>query len=111
MATTPDYCIETVMAAQNRRGGFHRILTKKPGRSQTSSAISRLLRGSFKRVHPEIISWEAQMTELAQVLSRAAETKNGVESLKTKAIFSGLALLILLLSSKTYGLDLSVGFF
>jgi hypothetical protein len=51
------------------------------------------------------------MTDLAQVLSRTTEAKKGVVSLKAIAIFLGLVLLISFLSTKTYGLDLSVGFF
>jgi hypothetical protein len=50
------------------------------------------------------------MAALARILSRASGTTVEVETLKTIAMFGGVAVFVLLLLA-TYGLDLSVGFF
>jgi hypothetical protein len=52
-----------------------------------------------------------QMTELAQALSRGTGNKIDVEALKATSIFCGVSLLLALVATKTYGLDLSLGFF
>jgi hypothetical protein len=53
----------------------------------------------------------SQMTELAQALSRGTGNKIDVEALKATSIFCGVSLLLALVATKTYGLDLSLGFF
>jgi hypothetical protein len=51
------------------------------------------------------------MTAIAQVISRATGTRIDVDSLSAVLIFCGIGLAVTLLAIKSYGLDLSVGFF
>jgi hypothetical protein len=51
------------------------------------------------------------MAELAQALSRGTGNKIDVEALKATSIFCGVSLFLSLVATKTYGLDLSLGFF
>jgi hypothetical protein len=53
----------------------------------------------------------SQMAELAQALSRGTGNKIDVEALKATSIFCGVSLFLSLVATKTYGLDLSLGFF
>ena len=51
------------------------------------------------------------MTALAQVISRTTGTRIDVGSLSANVVFGGIMLLVTLLATATYGLDLSFGFF
>jgi len=58
----------------------------------------------------EVELWRSQMAAIARILSRASGTTVDVETLKSIAMFGGVALFVFLLFA-TYGLDLSAGFF
>ena len=58
----------------------------------------------------EVELWRSQMAAIARILSRASGIRVDVETLKTIAMFGGVALFVFLLFA-TYGLDLSAGFF
>jgi hypothetical protein len=51
------------------------------------------------------------MTALAQVISRTTGTRIDVESLSADLIFGSIMLVVALVATTTYGLDLSFGFF
>jgi hypothetical protein len=51
------------------------------------------------------------MTAIIQAVSRLTRTDVDSEPLKAILIFSGIGLLLSLIATQTYGLDLSVGFF
>jgi hypothetical protein len=51
------------------------------------------------------------MTVLAQAISRATRIRIDVESLSADVIFGGIMLVVALLATATYGLDLSWAFF
>jgi hypothetical protein len=51
------------------------------------------------------------MTVLAQAISRATGIRIDVKSLSADVIFGGIMLVVALLATATYGLDLSWAFF